>query len=415
MKFGLLGKSLKHSYSSDIHKMLSDNSYEMFERDNLELERFFKDREFKGINVTLPYKEEVIKYLDDIDDEAKAIGAINAIVNNNGKLKGYNTDAFGFEKMLWFHKIDVKNKKVLILGSGGTSKTVKHVLLKLGAKEIYIVSRTPNKGQISYANAIEKFETQIIVNTTPYGMYPDYKEESLIDVNKFPYLEAVVDVIYRPYRTNLLIDAKLKGCKTASGLYMLVAQAIKASELFLDRVYDRKVYRQVYFELLRKTTNIVLIGMPSTGKTTAARNLSKSLNMVYYDTDFEIINDVKLTITEIFEQYGEEYFRKLETNKIKDLMKQSGIIISTGGGAILKEENRYEILRNGYVIYLNRNISLLKKNKRSLKHRPLLQNAEAFDELYKKRSPLYKACCDLEYCNNSTQWNTLNYILKQIV
>ena len=415
MKFGLLGKSLKHSYSGDIHRMLSDNSYEMFERDNEELERFFKDREFKGINVTLPYKEEVIKHLDAIDDEAKSIGAVNTIVNNDGQLKGYNTDAFGFEKMLWFHKIDVKNKKVLILGSGGTSKTVKHVLLKLGAKEIYIVSRTPNKGQLSYAGAIEKFETQVIVNTTPYGMYPEYKDETLIDVNKFPYLEAVVDVIYRPYRTNLLIDAKLKGCKTASGLYMLVAQAIRASELFLDRVYESKIYRQVYFELLRKTTNIVLIGMPSTGKTTAARNLSKSLNMVYYDTDLEIINEAKLTTKEIFAQYGEEHFRDLETNKIKELMKQTGIIISTGGGAIMKEENRYAILRNGYVIYLNRNISLLKQNKRSLKNRPLLQTADAFDELYKKRSAIYKICCDLEYCNNSTQWNTLNYLLKQIV
>lgn len=415
MKFGLLGKSLKHSYSGDIHRMLSDNSYEMFERDNEELERFFKDREFKGINVTLPYKEEVIKHLDAIDDEAKSIGAVNTIVNNNGELKGYNTDAFGFEKMLWFHKIDVKNKKVLILGSGGTSKTVKHVLLKLGAKEIYVVSRTPSKGQLSYAGAIEKFETQIIVNTTPYGMYPEYKDETLIDVNKFPYLEAVVDVIYRPYRTNLLIDAKLKGCKTASGLYMLVAQAIRASELFLDRVYESKVYRQVYFELLRKTTNIVLIGMPSTGKTTAARNLSKSLSMVYYDTDLEIINEAKLTTKEIFAQYGEEHFRDLETNKIKELMKQTGIIISTGGGAIMREENRYAILRNGYVIYLNRNISLLKQNKRSLKNRPLLQNADAFDELYNKRSAIYKICCDLEYCNNSTQWNTLNYLLKQIV
>ena len=415
MKFGLLGKSLKHSYSGDIHRMLSDNSYEMFERDNEELERFFKDREFKGINVTLPYKEEVIKHLDAIDDEAKSIGAVNTIVNNDGQLKGYNTDAFGFEKMLWFHKIDVKNKKVLILGSGGTSKTVKHVLLKLGAKEIYIVSRTPSKGQLSYAGAIEKFETQVIVNTTPYGMYPEYKDETLIDVNKFPYLEAVVDVIYRPYRTNLLIDAKLKGCKTASGLYMLVAQAIRASELFLDRVYESKIYRQVYFELLRKTTNIVLIGMPSTGKTTAARNLSKSLNMVYYDTDLEIINEANLTTKEIFAQYGEEYFRDLETNKIKELMKQTGIIISTGGGAIMKEENRYAILRNGYVIYLNRNISLLKQNKRSLKNRPLLQTADAFDELYKKRSAIYKICCDLEYCNNSTQWNTLNYLLKQIV
>ena len=415
MRFGLLGKTLSHSYSGEIHKMLSDNSYEMFERNNEELERFFKEREFKGINVTLPYKEEVIKYLDTIDEEAKNIGAVNTIVNNDGVLKGYNTDAFGFEKLLKFHRVDVKNKKVLILGSGGTSKTVKYVLLKLGAKEIYVVSRTPSKGQISYSEAVEKFETQVIVNTTPYGMYPDYKDESLIDVNKFPYLESVVDVIYRPYRTNLLIDAKLKGCKTASGLYMLVAQAIKASELFLDRVYEEKVYRQVYFELLRKTTNIVFIGMPSTGKTTASRNLSKSLNAKCYDTDLEIYKDTKMTTKEMFAQYGEEYFRDLETKKINELMGLTGVIISTGGGAILRKENRYALLRNGYVIYLNRNISLLKKNKRSLKNRPLLQNPEAFDELYNQRKDIYKVCCDLEYCNNSTQWNTLNYILKQIV
>ena len=415
MKFGLLGKSLKHSYSCDIHNILSDNTYELFEREQEELQSFFDKKDFCGINVTLQYKEEVIKYVDVIDNTAKQIGAINTIVNKNGILTGYNTDAFGFEQLLKFYKIDVKNKKVLILGSGGTSKTVKYVLLKLGAKEIYVVSRTPQKGQISYQEAIVKFDIQIIVNTTPYGMYPDIKDELLVDLDKFPYLESVVDVIYRPFRTNLLIKAKLKGCKTASGLYMLVAQAIKASELFLDRVYDKKIYKQIYFQLLRKTANIVLIGMPSTGKTTAARNLSKSLGMNCVDSDFEIINEKKMGTKEIFSLYGEEFFRDLESKKIKELMRQSGLIISTGGGAILREENRYELLRNGYVIFLNRDIELLKKNKRSLKNRPLLQKAEAFDELYKQRLSIYRKCCDIEYCNNSTQWNTLNYILKNIV
>lgn len=413
--FGLIGENITHSYSSYIHKALSNNDYFLMNLKKDELNEFFAEKKFKGINVTIPYKTEVIKYLNKLDDSAKTIGAVNTIVNENGVLTGYNTDAFGFEKLLKFHNIDVKNKIVLILGSGGTSKTVKAVLLRLKAKEIYVVSRNPSKGQISYDQAKNKLHTQVIINTTPYGMYPNIENKSLIDVNEYPYLESVVDVIYRPFRTQLLMDAKIKGCKTASGLYMLVAQAIKASELFLDIKYEETIYRKLYYELIRKTTNIVFIGMPSTGKTTAGRNLSKILKKKLYDIDAEITKDTQNKPKEIFEQFGEEYFRDLESKKIKELMSKTGVIISTGGGSILRVENVYEILRNGYVIFLNRDVHLLKKNKKSLTNRPLLKDDSSFDELYEERYPLYHRYCDLELNNNSTQWNTINLIIKRIV
>lgn len=415
MDFGLIGFPLQHSYSKIIHEEISSIPYQLVSLPPHDLSRFMREKDFKGINVTIPFKEKVIPFLDELSPQATKINAVNTIINKNGHLKGYNTDMDGFIRLLKFHQISIYQKKILILGSGGSAKTVKHALLKLHAKEIYIVSRNPGKDLISYATAQTKLETQVIINATPSGMYPNVDDPCLLNLSLFPNLESVVDLIYNPFRTNLLIQARDRGCKIASGLYMLVAQAIRSSELFLNRKYEEQYYRQIYFYLLRETTNLVLIGMPSVGKTTAGKNLATTLKKEWYDTDLEIEKDMKMKVCDIFKNYGEEYFRNLETKKIKELMKKKGIILSTGGGAILSSENRHALMRNGYLIFLNRDIKLLQKNSKAILARPLLDSLQSFAILYQERYPLYHQYCDLEFANNYTQWNTLNYLLRKLV
>ena len=411
---GLLGRKLVHSYSPEIHKMLSGEQYHLIEKEENQLDDFFRERNFKFISVTLPYKEKVIKYLDELDESAKMIGCVNTIINKDGHLTGYNTDAYGFESLLRYNRIDIKNKKVLILGSGATSKTVKNVLLKLKAKEVYVVSRTPNKNAISYERAQEIFDIDVIVNTTPVGMYPNEDSEVIIDVQKFPYLESVIDVVYNPLNTKLLINARIKGCKTANGLYMLVAQAARVYEILNGEKVKKEKIEEVYFKLLLNHNNLILIGMPSVGKTTAARNIARELNKEHIDTDKEIENVYSMLPGEIITQKGVEFFRKIETNIIKQLSLKKGVVISVGGGTLLDEENVRMLLRNGYMIFLNRSIELLKLNKNSYKTRPLLTDPEAFDELFAKRYEIYKKCSDYEYCNNGSSKETYLYLLKKM-
>ena len=342
------------------------------------------------------------------------IGCVNTIINKDGHLTGYNTDAYGFESLLRYNRIDVKNKKVLILGSGATSKTVKNILLKLKAKEVYVVSRTPNKNAISYERAQEIFDIDVIVNTTPVGMYPNEDSEVIIDVQKFPYLESVIDVVYNPLNTKLLINARIKGCKTANGLYMLVAQAARVYEILHGEKIKKEKIEEVYFKLLLNHNNLILIGMPSVGKTTAARNIARELNKEHIDTDKEIENVYGMLPGEIITQKGVELFRKIETNIIKQLSLKKGVVVSIGGGTLLDEENVRMFLKNGYMIFLNRSIELLKLNKNSYKTRPLLTDPEAFDELFAKRYEIYKKCSDYEYCNNGSSKETYLYLLKKM-
>lgn len=413
--FGLIGYPLTHSYSAQIHEELSLKPYALIPLEAEELPDFLKRREFRGINVTIPYKEAVIPYLDGLDESARSIGAVNTILKEGGRLIGYNTDADGFERMLAFHGISARHKKVLILGSGGTAKTVKSILIRQKAKEIYIVSRKPGKDEISYGEAQKMFSVQMIVNATPNGMYPHEDDPVLLDLSAFPYLEAVVDAVYRPFRTRLLLDARAKGCRIASGLYMLIAQGFRAQEIFNHRAFDSETCTHLYHYFLRETANIVLIGMPSVGKTTAGRNLANLLKKEFYDTDQEIEKDTKLTVKEIFSQYGEAQFRHLETEKVRELTRRTGIVISTGGGTLLSEENARLLAQNGYLIFLNRDLSLLKKNTRAALTRPLLEEENSFDRLYRERCPIYRKWCDLELRNNSTQWNTLNEIVRKLI
>lgn len=415
MRFGLIGKSLTHSYSERIHNFLTNNSYELISLDDSDFDDFMKNRRFEGVNVTIPYKEKVIKYLDVVDETAKEIGAVNTVVNDNGKLYGYNTDIYGFEQLLNKNNVDVRGKNALVLGSGGTSKTVTYVLKKGGIKNVFIVSRTPNYNEISYKKAQEIDDIQIIINTTPYGMMPNYKNASLINLRRFTLLETVIDVIYNPIKTQLLIDAKECGCKVISGLYMLVQQAIKSHELFMNKKIDDKLANKIYQSILLEKTNLVFIGMPSCGKTTAANNVSKILKRPRYDIDEEIEKDTQMSISKIFETQGESYFRKLESNKIKEVFQKEGAIISLGGGSLMTEDNVNLILRNSIVIFLNRDLNLLKKNKKAMQTRPLLQGKESFDVLYAQRLPIYLKCADIVIKNNGTALNTRNLILEKLL
>lgn len=415
MRFGLIGKSLTHSYSERIHNFLTNNSYELISLDDSDFDDFMKNRRFEGVNVTIPYKEKVIKYLDVVDETAREIGAVNTVVNDNGKLYGYNTDIYGFEQLLNKNNVDVRGKNALVLGSGGTSKTVTYVLKKGGIKSVFIVSRTPNYNEISYKKAQEIDDIQIIINTTPYGMMPNYKNASLINLRRFTLLETVIDVIYNPIKTQLLIDAKECGCKVISGLYMLVQQAIKSHELFMNKKIDDKLANKIYQSILLEKTNLVFIGMPSCGKTTAANNVSKILKRPRYDIDEEIEKDTQMSISKIFETQGESYFRKLESDKIKEVFQKEGAIISLGGGSLMTEDNVNLILRNSIVIFLNRDLNLLKKNKKAMQTRPLLQEKESFDVLYAQRLPIYLKCADIVIKNNGTALNTRNLILEKLL
>ena len=415
MDFGLIGKKLGHSYSSFIHEQINKNGYELKELEENELSSFLSSKEFKGINVTIPYKEKVIEYLDEIDPVARNLHAVNTIINKKGKLIGYNTDIDGFIFLLKENDIKVKGKKVLILGSGASSKTVKAALIKLRAKEIYVVSHENKKDCITYQEAEQKFDINVIVNTTPYGMYPSYQEKGLINLDNFPYLEACVDLIYNPLKTPLIINAKEKGVKAVSGLKMLVKQAIKAEELFLNKKIDKHLTKKIYLNTLLNYSNIVFIGMPSSGKSTASRNVSEKLGLLRYDSDDVIKEKINMSIKEFFELKGEEEFRKIETEVIKDVSSKTGVVISVGGGSLTRKENINPLIRNSTVIFLNRDLELLKSNKKAALTRPLLNDKDALDKLYNERFETYKKYADIVIVNNGTKLNTLNLILKSLL
>lgn len=415
MKFGLIGNKLKKSYSKIIHEELSTNTYELWNLKSDEFTNFITQKKFDGINVTIPYKEKVIPFLDYIDDEAKAIGCINTIKKVNGKLYGYNTDAFGFSSLLDYFNVDVKNKNVLILGTGATSKTVNYVLLKRKVNKVTFVSRSHKDNSVTYDEALSFTDTNIIINTTPYGMNQTVDKTSLLSLNSFINLETVIDVIYNPLRTPLLIEAKEKGCKAYSGLYMLVAQAIKSHEIFTNHIFNKEIIAKIYKSLLLKECNIVFIGMPSCGKSTASNIISRILCKERIDIDEEIEQQYDLSICEIFKIKGENYFRELETSIIKSVFNHNGKIISLGGGSLLKKENIPFILKNSLLIFLDRDLSLLKANQNAIKSRPLLKDDNSFDKLFKERYPLYLRYADIVIKNNGSHHDTKKLILEKLL
>lgn len=390
MKYGLIGKPLGHSFSREIHALIADYDYRLFEIDEDELPRFFQERDFSGINVTIPYKQAVIPFLDKISDEAKKIGAVNTIVKKEGKLFGFNTDYFGMRALIKSTGLDLENKSVLILGTGGTSKTAVEVSKSLGAKKIVKVSRKKSFGAVTYDEAYEKYSgADFIINTTPVGMFPN-ADKTPVDVKKFKNLQGVIDAVYNPLRTNFVLDAESIGAKGRGGLYMLVAQAVYASALFLDKTADESVIDKTYARILKEKRNIVLCGMPSSGKTTVGKEIAKAFGKKFIDTDDVVVEKKKESISDIFEKYGEGEFRKEERLAIEELSKENGLVIATGGGAVLDENNVRALRRNGVILFLDRSL----ENLVATLDRPLSSDTEKLKNLFEKRYDVYKSCAD---------------------
>lgn len=390
MKYGLIGKPLGHSFSREIHALIADYDYRLFEIDEDELPRFFQERDFSGINVTIPYKQAVIPFLDEISDEAKKIGAVNTIVKKEGKLFGFNTDFFGMRALIKSTGLDLENKTVLILGTGGTSKTAVEVSKSLGATEIVKVSRKKSSDTATYDEAYEKYsDADVIINTTPVGMFPN-ADKTPVDIKKFKNLQGVIDAVYNPLRTNFVLDAESIGAKGRGGLYMLVAQAVYASALFLDKTADENVIDKTYARILKEKRNIVLCGMPSSGKTTVGKEIAKVFGKKFIDTDDVVVEKRKESISDIFEKYGEGEFRKEERLAIEELSKENGLVIATGGGAVLDENNVRALRRNGVILFLDRSL----ENLVATADRPLSKDKEKLKNLFEKRYDVYKSCAD---------------------
>ncbi len=385
MEYGLIGEHLSHSFSPEIHRRIGNYKYEVKELRPEELVGFLEKRDFKGINVTIPYKQAVIPFLDEIDETAKEIGAVNTIVNKNGKLFGYNTDFGGLKALFERAGISVSGKKAIVLGNGGTSKTAEAVLKKLGAQTVLKTDIISGKGIMTNEEAVLiHSDAEILVNTTPCGMFPNLSGTA-VDPAVFPKLEGAIDVVYNPLKTDFVLRAQSLGIPAAAGLYMLVMQAILASELFFDNSVPKEKAENIYQELLKTKKNIVLVGMPGSGKTTVGKILSEMLGIPFFDSDEIIVKEANREISDIFEKEGEKAFRKLESEAIFALSGKTGAIISTGGGVILVPENVKNLSKNGKIYFIDRPL----ENLVPTSDRPTASSIEALKKLFEERYDTY--------------------------
>ncbi|MCQ2506341.1 MAG: shikimate dehydrogenase [Lachnospiraceae bacterium] len=408
MEYGLIGEKLGHSYSKQIHASIADYNFEIKEIAREDIDAFMKAKDFKAINVTIPYKETVIPYLDEIEETALRIGAVNTVINDKGRLLGYNTDFYGMVTLIKANGIELKGKKVLILGTGGTCKTSFCVAESLGASSIYKVSRSGKDESLTYEEVLSKHtDADIIINTTPCGMFPNV-DSTPIDLKLFNKLSGVIDAIYHPLRSNLVLEAEKLNIPTCGGLLMLAAQAVKGCEKFLNTSFDESVAIKAYKNVLFEMRNIVLIGMPSAGKTTVGKVLAKRTGKVFVDTDDVIKEKIGSTIKEFFDTKGEEAFRDIETEVIKELSNKPNLIIATGGGAVLREENVRALKRDGLIYMLDRSIDKLTPTS----DRPLLQNREMLESLFAKRYRIYINTADVIIDANGTIDEVANAILN---
>lgn len=400
MEYGLIGSRLGHSYSKIIHEMLCGYRYDLCPLPTEEEARaFLTKRQFKAINVTIPYKRLVMEYCTYIDPRAKAIGAVNTVVNKNGLLYGYNTDYLGFAHLCDAHGVDFTGKTVLILGTGGTHNTTSAVARDKGAANILTVSRTPGEGQLSYEEAVHS-GAQIVINTTPAGMYPNVGVCSL-DVAAMPGLEAVLDVVYNPDKTELILRAEEAGVPVAvGGLEMLVAQAVYAAEYFLSQKFDDAAgdIRRITAALRRDTLNVALIGMPSSGKSTVGRALADKLGKKFIDLDEEIVKADGRNIPDIFAAEGEDGFRIKESAQTARFAKEGRQLLSCGGGIIKRPENIRALHQNGVVLFLDRPLDALTVGG----GRPLSSSTDALRRMEAERRPLYLAAADAVIPNTGT-------------
>ena len=391
MEYGCIGEHLSHSFSREIHNALADYKYELLEIERENLEAFFQKRDFKAINVTIPYKQDIIPFLDEISPEAQSINAVNTVVNRNGRLYGYNTDFYGLKALIERQNITLKDKRVLVLGGGGTSNTAYAVARFMGAKEIVRVSRSPKEGYVTYEEVYEGYtDFQIIINTTPCGMFPDIGRSAL-DLSGFKSLEGVFDAVYNPLKSKLVCDAKALGVAATGGLYMLVSQAAFAVEKFLDTPVDNAKTEAIFQKLYKDKMNIVLVGMPGSGKTTVAKALAQSLSRTFVDTDDLIVESRGKPIPQIFTEIGESGFRQIEKDEVFKVSSGNNQVVATGGGAILDKANTDILKENGRIYFINRPLSMLV----ATDDRPLSRDAEALRRRYEERYSLYLECADV--------------------
>ncbi len=405
--YGLIGAKLGHSYSKIIHEKIADYTYTLLPLPTeAEARAFFEKREFAAVNVTIPYKQMVIPCCDEVDPRAKAIGAVNTVVNRGGKLYGYNTDYAGFAYLAKAHGVNFAGKTVLVLGTGGTHATVSAVCRDGGAKEILTASRTGKDGALTYEQAAARSDVQIVVNTTPCGMYPQ-TGQCLLDIAALPQLEAVLDVVYNPFATELVLRAKDRGLVAAGGFEMLVAQAVYAAEYFTGCALDcETLIPKISRELQKELQNVVLIGMPGCGKSTVGAVLAQKLGKTFVDADAEIERRTGKAIPDIFAQEGEEAFRRYEADVIADLTRQNRQVIACGGGVVKTPQNLHALRQNGPVLWVQRPIEKL-----ATAGRPLSKGSEALRRMAHERLPLYRAAATGAVCNDGSLADTVTAAL----
>ena len=409
MRYGLIGEKLGHSFSKDIHERIADYTFDLIPLSKEEFKTFMEKKEFTALNVTIPYKKDAIPYLDEMDEHAKAIGAVNTIVNRDGKLKGYNTDFTGFLYMVKKHNVHMEGKKVLIIGNGGASAAIQAVVQHESAGSMVIVDVVPGNGAISYDEMFSShLDAEIIINTSPIGMYPRIGNAP-IDISMFHKCEAVLDVIYNPILTRLCFEAQEMDIKRVNGLEMLIAQAKQSVEFFLDKSIDDQIIDDIYQDMLRERCNIVLIGMPSAGKTTIGKMLENRMQKEFIDLDDIIIEKAGKSIPEIFEESGEAGFRAIETEAAIEVSKLNNKIIATGGGTIKHKVNMDYLRQNGITIFIDRDVDKLIS---SDPNRPLSKSSDALAKMHAERLPLYQKYAAYVAVNNSDIESTVTEIVE---
>ena len=387
---GLLGKSLSHSFSKEIHEKIDGKKYNLIEVD--ELDSFFQEKDFEAVNVTIPYKNDVIKYLNVLSEEAKAIGSVNTIINNDDVLTGYNTDYAGLEFTLDYNKISLEHKVIGILGNGSTSRTIKYLCKQNNAKDIIVFARNPRENEYNFTNKEALKEVEVLFNATPNGMYPHNYAELLIDLTNIPKLKFVFDLVYNPINSSLILAARELNIEAVNGLMMLVHQAVRSNELMNNISHPKQLTLKIYKEILFKELNIVLIGMPMSGKSYYAKQLSIIYSKELFDVDKNIESSYNKSIPEIFESLGEVEFREIESDSIRNISKSHNIAISTGGGVVLDKQNIMHLKQNGLLLFLDMPLNeLIKCNP---KKRPLLKDPKNIEKLFNERYNLYNIYCD---------------------
>ncbi|MDL2323816.1 shikimate dehydrogenase [Ruminococcaceae bacterium OttesenSCG-928-A16] len=408
-RYELIGTPLAQSFSKPIHEALGAYAFHLHELPNeAAVAEYLTRKEFGGCNVTIPYKQTVMPFCNAIDERAARIGAVNTIVNNNGKLTGYNTDYDGFALMLERKNIRLGGKKVLLLGGGATSKTVTAVAQDAGATEIKIAARNPQNGQLSFEEAMQRGDFEVIVNVTPVGMYP-HNGETLVDLTRFNNLTAVADVIYNPLKTRLILDAEALGIPTAGGLPMLVGQAVGSARLYTGLPFGPQKVERVLAQTAQRFANILLIGMPSSGKSKLGKAVAKKLHKEFLDLDTALVQKAGKPIPQIFAEDGEAYFRQLETEVLAEETKLPGRVLSTGGGVVTQSRNLPLLHQNGVVVFINRPLALLQTGK----GRPLSSSPAALETMAKQRLPLYRQAANIEVENNAPFMQVVHKILEE--